>query len=161
MLWKTHFHLHLGSNPLSLRFMWILVFWKMHSSLKLIFSVTELQQSPKFDIFQKWVFNNPASNTNLVLNSVPIAAGQYLWKSFSTKNWSFLEFPCIFKEVNVKQITKALTSYCTPKTRCPEQLCASITTACGSYVLDIFNNTTTNTINSIATNNTSNNKNSY
>lgn len=45
-----------------------------------------------------------ASNTNLVLNAVPIASGQYLWKGFPvlTKNWTFLEFICIFKEVKGK-----------------------------------------------------------
>ena len=37
----------------------------------------------------------------MVLKLIPIVAGQYFWKGF-IKNWSFLEFLSIFKEVKHK-----------------------------------------------------------
>ena len=38
---------------------------------------TQLQQRPKFDIFEKALFCILVSSSNLVLNAVPIAAGEY------------------------------------------------------------------------------------
>ena len=52
--------------------------------LKLILRVTELQQRPKFDIFQKSLSLILTLYTNLVLNLVPVAAGQYLRVSISS-----------------------------------------------------------------------------
>lgn len=54
----------------------ILMFEKTHFFLKLIFRATENQQRPKFDIFHKVLFFTLGSSANLVLNAVPIAAGQ-------------------------------------------------------------------------------------
>ena len=49
-------------------------------ALQLIYSATELQQRPKFDIFQKALFVNPASSKNLVLIVIPIAVEQFMMK---------------------------------------------------------------------------------
>ena len=56
-----------------------------------------LQQKLKFDIFQKALFCTKASSTNLVLNTVPIAAGQYLQRGYffllkPDHFWSFHAF---------------------------------------------------------------------
>ena len=44
---------------------------------KLIFKVTQLQKIPEY-IFQKTLFYTLASSMNLGLNTIPVAAGQYL-----------------------------------------------------------------------------------
>ena len=50
----------------------------MHLFFKLIFRATQLRQSPKYDIFPKALFCTLVSSTELGVNAVPIAAGQYL-----------------------------------------------------------------------------------
>ena len=86
-------------------FLEILVFRKTHLFFKLIFRAIQLQQRPKYDIFQKALLCTLASNTNFGWNAVPIAVGRYIWRdsTFFTKNWSFLEFQCIFKELKTKR----------------------------------------------------------
>ena len=53
----------------------------------------ELQQRPKFDIFQKALFCTLVSSANLVLNAVPKAVGQ------------LTKLTCIFKEAKTKRKT--------------------------------------------------------
>ena len=52
-------------------------FFSGHALLKLILRETELQRRTKFDIFQTTVVCTLATNGNLVLNVVPIAAGKF------------------------------------------------------------------------------------
>ena len=101
---ETDFHFYFGPDLLILYFLKILVFQKTHSLFKLIFRAMQLQR-PKHNILQKTLFCTLASSTKLVLNAVPIAAGQYLWRgfTFSCQNWSYLEFQCIFNEVKTKR----------------------------------------------------------
>ena len=73
---ETDFHFYFGPDLLILYFLKILVFQKTRS-LKLIFTAMQLRR-PKHNILQKTLFCTPASSTKLVLNAVPIAAGQYL-----------------------------------------------------------------------------------
>ena len=100
---ETDFHFYFGPDLLILYFLKILVFQKTRS-LKLIFRAMQLRR-PKHNILQKTLFCTPASSTKLVLNAVPIAAGQYLWRDFTffCQNWSYLEFQCIFNEVKTKR----------------------------------------------------------
>ena len=44
----------------------------------MIFRSTELQQKLEFDIFQEGLFRTLVSSINVVLNTIPVAAGQYL-----------------------------------------------------------------------------------
>ena len=64
----------------------------------------ELKQGPKIDTYWKALFCTLSSSTNLVLNAVPIATGQCLWRSFPllTKKRTFFESKCILKEVKIK-----------------------------------------------------------
>ena len=80
---EAHHHFQLGPDDLNLHFLWILVLQKTHFLLKLIFRATELYQRTKFDTFEKALFCTLASSANLVLNTVPIAARQYLWRGFT------------------------------------------------------------------------------
>ena len=80
---EAHYHFQLGPDDLNLHFLWILVLQKTHFLLKLIFRATELYQRTKFDTFEKALFCTLASSANLVLNTVPIAARQYLWRGFT------------------------------------------------------------------------------
>ena len=50
----------------------------MNSLLKMIFRAAQLQQKPKYDIFQKTLFLTLASSTNLGLDAVLISDAQYL-----------------------------------------------------------------------------------
>ena len=75
---EAHHHFQLGPDDLNLHFLRILVLQKTHFLLKLIFRATELYQRTKFDTFEKVLFCTLASSANLVLNTVPIAARQYL-----------------------------------------------------------------------------------
>lgn len=52
----------------------IIVFEKILSVLKLIFAATELQKRATFDIFDRALFCNLTSSTNLVLNLVQVSA---------------------------------------------------------------------------------------
>ena len=75
---KTAFHFSLGLGPFILHFLKILLFQKSHSLFKLTFRATQLQQRPMYDILPKALFCILMSSTNLELNALPIAAGQYL-----------------------------------------------------------------------------------
>ena len=59
-------------------FLQILVCQRTHSLLELTFRAVELQQSPKFDIFQKALFCILTSGTNLALKAAALAAGGHL-----------------------------------------------------------------------------------
>ena len=124
---ETHFHLTLDPDPLNLYSLQILVVRKTHLHLKLIFRATELQQRPEFDIFREELFCTLASSTNLVLTSFQLQRGS-IYKEillFLTENWSFLEFPCIFKELKTKREvfreswTKHLQTFWYFSTVCP------------------------------------------
>ena len=56
----------------------MLLLEKAHSFFKLIFKATQLQKMFQYDIFQQTLLCTLASSTNLALNAVPVAAGQYL-----------------------------------------------------------------------------------
>ena len=56
---------------------------KAHSLFKLIFKASQLQKTPEYDIFQKAILCTLSSTMNLGLNTVPVAAGKYLWKDFT------------------------------------------------------------------------------
>ena len=59
---------------------------------------TKFEQRPKFVMFQKELFCNLASRTNLILKTIPIAGWQYFWKGFrfilhkADHFWSFCPF---------------------------------------------------------------------
>ena len=60
-----------------------------------------MRQRDNFDLQQSNLFWILALSTNLVLKTVP--KGQYLQVSLcSTKNWSCLELPNIFRQVKAK-----------------------------------------------------------
>ena len=61
-----------------MHFLQILASQRTHSLLKLTFRAAELQQSPKFGIFQKALFCILTSGTNLVLKAAALAAGGHL-----------------------------------------------------------------------------------
>ena len=124
---ETYFHLTLDPDPLNLYSLQILVVRKTHLHLKLIFRATELQQRPEFDIFREELFCTLASSTNLVLTSFQLQRGSIYEEIllFLTENWSFLEFPCIFKELKTKREvfreswTKHLQTFWYFSTVCP------------------------------------------
>ena len=77
------FSFQLSPDSLILYFLNILVFEKPQSLFKLIFKATQLQKITEYDIFQKILFCTLASNMNLGLNTVPVVAGQYLWRDIN------------------------------------------------------------------------------
>lgn len=56
---------------------------KTHLLNKLLFEAIELQQRPKWDMFQKALFCTLALQKNLLLNAISIAAQKYLWRDFT------------------------------------------------------------------------------
>ena len=78
-----HFSFLTRSRSLDFTFSEVLVFEKTHSLLKLVFKVTQLQNIPEYDIFQKTLFCTLVSSMNLGLYTVPVASGQYLWRDFT------------------------------------------------------------------------------
>ena len=80
---ESHFHYRLVPDTIEFTFLYILVLQKTHLLLKLIFTGTELRQRHKFDTFQKALFFTLVSSTNLDLQTVAIAAGQYLRRDFT------------------------------------------------------------------------------
>ena len=73
-----------------LHFLLVLVSLRSFSLFKLIFKGTEVCRTPELGIF------HPGTHLNF-----QIAAGQYFWKDFTIfyKEWPYLEFSWIFKEV--------------------------------------------------------------
>ena len=105
IVWGSKFSFLTRSRPLDFNFLKIFVFEKPHSLFKLIFKAIQLQKIPEHDIFQKIIFFTWASSMTFGLNTVPVAARQYLWRVllFCTKNWSFLGLQCIFKQVKTEK----------------------------------------------------------
>lgn len=58
-------------------------YYLTHSLFKSRFWATAWRQRPKFDIFHKVLFFTLGSSANLVLNAVPIAAGQCFWRGLT------------------------------------------------------------------------------
>ena len=93
-LGKQMFIFKSNHTSLFLNFIRTLVFQKNHSFFQVIFRATQLRQMPKDDLFQKALFCTFTSITNLGLNTFPIAAVQYFWRSFtfSIKSWWYFKF---------------------------------------------------------------------
>ena len=77
---ETDFYFWICPNSLILHILKILVWEKAHSLFKSNFKATHL---PRYDIFWKTLFWTLVSSTNLGLNTVPVEAGQYLWRDFT------------------------------------------------------------------------------
>ena len=103
---ETDFYFEIGSDPLILHFLTTLEFQKTYWLFHLIFRDIQLQQRPKYDIFQKVIFCTVCVKYKFETKRCSSCTVQYLWNVllFSTKNWSFLKFQCIFKELKI--ITK-------------------------------------------------------
>ena len=72
------FYFQLGSDPLFLHFLKILVFGNTHLLFKLVFKKTLSEKLFEYDIFLKALFFKLGSKINFALNSVRVAAGQCL-----------------------------------------------------------------------------------
>ena len=85
---KTHFHFQLGSGPLILHFLKVLVFEKAHFLFKLIFKATVLQMISEYAIFLKTVLFTLVSRTNWGLNAAPVGL-QHIFKQLKSEMKNF------------------------------------------------------------------------
>ena len=127
IVWGNTFSSHAWPRPLEFIFSADFSSSEDPFVLKINFQGTELQQRSEFDIFWEELFCTLASSTNLVLTSFQLQRGSIYEEIllFLTENWSFLEFPCIFKELKTKREvfreswTKHLQTFWYFSTVCP------------------------------------------
>ena len=95
-------YFYLSPYPLGLKFLQILIFWKLLWMLKVTFKATEFWQTTEFTIFQKALFLTFAWSIIMVLKAAHIVSGPNSLRFFTFSSNSFIFISCIFKAVKIR-----------------------------------------------------------
>ena len=95
-------YFYLSPYPLGLKFLQILIFWKLLWMLKVTFKATEFWQTTEFTIFQKALFLTFAWSIIMVLKGAHIVSGPNSFRFFTFLSNSFIFISCIFKAVKIR-----------------------------------------------------------